>query len=63
MDFPAKEKIIGSRSMLVFCIAQGIPNQISFLLQHTDRVNRVQKIAIKLMKHLDEVIHCASLGD
>lgn len=63
VDFSAKQKIIRSQNVFAFCIAWGIPNQISFLLQDAEKVNRVQKTATKFRKHLSEVIHCASLED
>lgn len=61
--FSATQKIIRSQSIFAFCTAWGIPNQISFLLQDAEKVNRVQKITPKFRKHLSEVIHCASLED
>lgn len=63
VDFSAKEKIIRSQSVFAFCIGWGIPNQISFLLQDAEKVNRVQKITTKFRKHLSEVIRCESMED
>lgn len=61
VDFSATYKIIRPQSTFDFHIARETPNQISFLLQDTEKVNRVQKITPKFRKHLTEVIHCPSL--
>lgn len=63
VDFSAKQKIMRSQSAFVFCIAWGIVNQISFLLQDAEKINKVQKITTIFRKHLSEVIHCARLED